>query len=300
MVKISYDQENLLKIFEKLNKVNTQFVEQSAQQIKIKKNAKILEDSLLALAGRVFEIESIVTKELFLMNEHLDGSLKSIRDRKIGKITNNQQFAMTSMNNLALLLSEVSQKMQQKMSQCMKGNQNCSKPEGKKPSQSKGIGKLQKALSGKIKEMKKSGEQGKSASESFAKMAAEQGKLKQALKEMEKMMEKGKQGNGNMGKLDKLMEENEIDLLNKRITQETINRQQEILTKLLEAEKSLREREWDDKRESNTATQNNNSLPPDIQEYLNKRNKEIEQLKTISPNFSPYYKVKVGEYFKVN
>ena len=131
-------------------------------------------------------------------------------------------------------------------------------------------------------------------------MAAEQAKLKQALKEMEKLMDKGKNGSGNMGKLDKLMEENEVDLLNKRITQATLNRQKEIITKLLEAEKSLREREWDDKRESKSAKETNHNVPPDLDDYLKKRQKEIEQLKTINPNFSPYYKTKVVEYFKSN
>ena len=59
---------------------------------------------------------------------------------------------------------------------------------------------------------------------------------------MELRDEQGK--NGEKGKLDKIledMEENETDIINNRITQETISRQEEILSRLLEAEKSKRE-----------------------------------------------------------
>jgi hypothetical protein len=63
----------------------------------------------------------------------------------------------------------------------------------------------------------------------------------------ESMDQNGKNGSN---QLSKLMEETETDLVNKRITQQTLNRQKEILTRLLESEKAERERELDDKRES--------------------------------------------------
>ena len=56
---------------------------------------------------------------------------------------------------------------------------------------------------------------------------------------MELRDEEGK--NGDKGKLDKIledMEENETDIINNRITQETIARQEEILTRLLGSRKS--------------------------------------------------------------
>ena len=47
----------------------------------------------------------------------------------------------------------------------------------------------------------------------------------------------------------KKMEQTETELVNKVITQETIKRQQEIMTKLLEHEKAEREKELDEKRQ---------------------------------------------------
>ena len=66
---------------------------------------------------------------------------------------------MTSMNNLALLLSDVAEQMQQQMAKKMDGNQQCNKPKNKPGG--KKLSMLQKQLGEKISELKKSGKQGK-------------------------------------------------------------------------------------------------------------------------------------------
>ena len=94
------------------------------------------------------------------------------------------------------------------------------------------------------------------------------------------------------------MEENEKDLVNKKITQETILRQNEILTRLLEAEKAKRERETENRRESNTGKVIDKPIPPSIENYLKEKEKQIELLRTIPPSLTPYYKKEVNEYFQ--
>ncbi len=302
LIKVSYDQEELRNKFKTIRTVNPQFVEHSSKQLKIREDTQVIEDSLLALAGRNFQIKSYVTKELFSMNEYLDKSLQSIRDRKVGQITKNQQFSIEHINNLALMLSEVMEQMQQQQAQEMEGEQMCNnpKPNGGKPKPSMQMGKQQQKLSQQIMQLKQSGKSGKEMSESLAKMASQQEQLRKQLKELGKMQDKGKgkgQG-GELGKLDKLMEENEIDLLNKRLTQETMKRQKDIITRLLEAEKAMRERDWDKDRESKTAKQFDRDLPPSFEKYLKEKEKQTEILKTVNPAFVPYYKQEINEYLR--
>jgi len=95
-----------------------------------------------------------------------------------------------------------------------------------------------------------------------------------------------------------MMEQSETDLVNKRLTEQTIQRQREILTRLLEAEKSARERELDNKREAKTAQDIARRVPPSFEKYNQAKEKQTELLKTIPPALSPYYKQKVNEYFK--
>ena len=96
----------------------------------------------------------------------------------------------------------------------------------------------------------------------------------------------------------KKMEETEMDLVNKQITEQTIRRQKEILTRLLEAENSMRERELDNKREGTAAEDYEDTLPKAFEEYFKTKEKEVELLKTVPPKLYPYYKKEVNEYFQ--
>lgn len=93
------------------------------------------------------------------------------------------------------------------------------------------------------------------------------------------------------------MEETEKDLVNRQITQETMKRQQDILTKLLESEKAEREREQDEQRKSNEAKTQDFSNPTQFLEYKRLKEKELELLNTVPPGLTPYYKEKVNSYF---
>jgi len=94
-----------------------------------------------------------------------------------------------------------------------------------------------------------------------------------------------------------MMEETEKELVNKQITNETMRRQQEILSRLLESEKAEREREQDEQRKSNEAKNQNLSNPGQFLEYKRLKEKELELLNTVPLSLTPYYKEKVNNYF---
>jgi hypothetical protein len=81
--------------------------------------------------------------------------------------------------------------------------------------------------------------QGQGMSEQLARMAREQQLIRQSLQQINR--EENKDGSGKPGNLDKIskqMEQTENDLVNRRITDEALKRQQQIQTRLLEAEKA--------------------------------------------------------------
>jgi hypothetical protein len=132
-------------------------------------------------------------------------------------------------------------------------------------------------------------------SEQLAKMAAQQEALRREIqKMMDQMKNKGQNPGGNLAEL---MEQTEKDIVNKSITNETMKRQQDILTRLLESEKAEREREQDEKRKSNEAKNQNLSNPNQFLEYKRIKEKEMELLNTVPPSLTPFYKEKVNNYF---
>jgi hypothetical protein len=149
-----------------------------------------------------------------------------------------------------------------------------------------------------MKEGKKEGKDGEKMSEEFAKMAAEQAKLRKALKELQQQEQEQGKGSKGLQEIADDMDKVETDLVNKRLNNETLKRQQDILTRLLEAEKAEREREYDEKRKSEEGKELKKRLPPNLEEYLQQRKAEIEEYKTVSPDVKPYYKKLINEYYK--
>lgn len=296
LVKLSFAQEAILDEFKGVNQANPRYIELGQEQLALQDDMEILEDSLQSLAERVFQIQSFITRELSDLNRNLEASMTGLRERKKGEALSSQQFAMTSMNNLALMLDDVLQQMQQQMADAM----SAASGKEQKPGQNMpSLSELQKQLSQRIQQLKQSGKQGRELSEELAKMAAQQEQIRQALKKMEEEYGKGEQGTqpGEQG-LRELMEETEEDLVNKRLDRKLLERQQEIITRLLETESALRERELDEKRKGETAKPYEQQLPAAFEEYLKQKQKEIELLKSIPPKLSPYYKEEVNKYFQ--
>ena len=93
------------------------------------------------------------------------------------------------------------------------------------------------------------------------------------------------------------MDQTETDLVNKRISNEMIKRQQEIVTRMLESEKAEQQRELDQKRESKEAKDIFYNNPAKFFEFNKIKDKETELFRTVPPSLKPFYKSKVNSYF---
>jgi hypothetical protein len=333
LLNLSFAQEELIKELPQTRVDNPQFVSIPKKQSKLKDDSKIIEDSLLALSKRVPKISALVNREIGAIHMNMEKTVKTMADRNVGESMMRMQTTMTSVNNLALLLNESLEEMQQQMKQKKesKGQKagKCKKPGsgmGKKPSKqgnsSADMRKLQEQLNKQLQDLKDALEKGQKpgdkpgdkkgdkpggtpkgssgmgmpgSSEQFAKLAAQQEALRRQMQSMmEKLKNKGKNPGGDLANL---MEETEKELVNKQLTNSTLKRQQEILTRLLESEKAEKEREQDEKRKSNEAKTENFGNPERFLEYKRLKEKEMELLNTVPPGLSPYYKEKVNQYF---
>ena len=291
LIKLSFDQEQIMKDFGSVQQSDPKYLTLSQNQIKIKDDAKVLEDSLQAISKHDPFMGNFVIEEIGSLNDHLDKSTENIKERKKQNASTEMQLSMTSINNLALMLDDHINSMMQMMANAKPGKGK--KKDGKEPS----LSQLQKQINDKLKEMKKGGKGDRSYSEDFARIAAEQERIRRALQEMENKM---KQQGGKMpgGNLSEEMEKTEMDLVNKQITEQTLKRQQEIITRLLETEKSMREQNQDEERKGETAKDYAKDLPPAFEEYIKLKQKEAELLQTVPIKLLPYYKKEANDYFK--
>ena len=326
LVGLSFAQEQNMKEIEAATINTPRYVELGQQQFKIKDDFKLVEDSLQALASRNFQIESMVTEKVTEIKTAIKYSIEEIEGRRVSTANAQQQQSMKALNDLALMLSEIMEQMQQQMASAMPGSQACQKPgQGKGEGQGKSgkvpmdkITKGQGDLNQQMKDLKKrmeekgkekpggkdpngkggGGGEGGGSSEDFAKMAAKQAAMRNALRELQK--QKQEQGKGNKA-LDDIMNEMnkvETDLVNKRLTNEMLQRQEQIMSRLLEEERAERERDQDEQRQAEAAKQQPAKMPPALEEYLKKRRAEVEQFRTVSPALKPFYKRMVEDYLK--
>ncbi len=290
LIKLSFDQETLMKDFNDVQQSDPRYIGLSQQQLKLQDDAKVLEDSLLALAQRDVMMGAAITREVTELNGHIEKAVEQIKERRKSNASAEMQSSMTSINNLALMLNDHFEMMMDMMANAKPGK-------GKKKQGQPSLGQMQQKLNQQIQELQKGGKGGRELSEELAKLAAEQQRIRQALQDMqEKLEQQGGKAPG--GDLPGQMEQTEMDLVNKQITEQTIRRQQEILTRLLEAEKSMREQNQDEERKGETAKDYEKQLPRSFEEYLRLKEKEVELLKTIPPKFYPFYKNEVNDYFK--
>jgi hypothetical protein len=299
LLSTSFDQEKVMLSLKNMNRDDASYTQQVQKQGIIKDNMKTIGDSLYALSKRVPQIESAVNEEMQQIRFNVDKSLEHLGERRTQEAGKTQQYAMTSVNNLALMLSEVLDQLQNSKKKGGKGK-------GKQSMQQ--LQQMQQELNKKMQEArnKMQGQGNKGAvpksqmSEEFARMAQEQQMIREALQKLNQ--QENKDGSGKLGDLNKAiqdMKKTETELVNKRLEQETLNRQKDVLTKLLDAENAERDQDQGEKRESKAGA----AFPPSYKEMLEKYNKlrkgETEWLQNLPPDMNYYYKNKVNEYFKL-
>ena len=309
LVDLSFDQEDLIEEVSRTNSTTPKYVSLVQEQFKLKDDFVLIQDSLIALSKRVDQIETFVTDKVSEIKTNLNSSLENMENRQKPLANDNQRRVMKNTNDLAVMLAESMQNMQQKMSG-MSGSGSCPKPGGDgKSKNGKGnkgsvpmdkITEGQEGLGEKMKEMMQGEKQGgkKGMSKEFAQAAARQAALRKALEEIKQGRdEQGKSSQGLQEMIDQ-MDKIETDLVNKRLNNEMLKRQQDIVTRLLEAEKADRQREMDEKRLAERTPEKQRKYPPQIEEYIKKKESEVEMYKTVSPSLKPYYKYLVEEYYK--
>lgn len=332
LVQLSFNQEELI------SDVNTFYIQDPkyqtiiARQNLIKDDFRNVEDSLRAMAKRQLQVASAITKEVGEVNSSVSRTLNGLLEMNQSFYGNSRntmasrsmQYSMTSLNNLALVLAESLDQMQNQMrqnsqkkknGQCKnkKGGQ-CSNPGQGKPSP-KSMKQMQQELNKQMEALKKQlDKQGKKPggrhqvgsqqgmSEEFAKMAAQQEMIRRMMQEYGQELKQGDAGNTKLAKeidqMMKQMEQTETDLVNRTITQQTIKRQQQILTRLLEHEKAEMQREKEERRESHEAGDlYSQPSPAELEKYNKQLAPAEDQLRTVPPTLSPYYREKVNDYF---
>ncbi len=153
----SFSQEDVMKQFKNLKRGAPSFNKNLKIQQDLKQQFKHVDDSLFAMSLRNPKIAEDITKEIGNVQYNVDKAIETLAEANVPKGNSHQQYAVSSSNKLADMLSDILNGMQMQMSGAGQG-----KP---KPGQGKGQGmqlpdiiKKQEGLGEKMKKGIKKGD----------------------------------------------------------------------------------------------------------------------------------------------
>jgi hypothetical protein len=153
----SFSQEEVMKQFKNLKRGAPSFNKNLKIQQDIKQQFKHVDDSLFAMSLRNPKIAEDITKEIGNVQYNVDKAIETLAEANVPKGNSHQQYAVSSSNKLADMLSDILNGMQMQMSAAGAG-----KP---KPGQGQGQGmqlpdiiKKQEGLGEKMKKGMKKGD----------------------------------------------------------------------------------------------------------------------------------------------
>ena len=131
-------------------------------------------------------------------------------------------------------------------------------------------------------------------------MAAEQKALQEAMENLSNEMQNRSDLLGNLDHMANEMGEVVKDLQTLNIDRKTIDRQQKILSRMIDAQKSVREKEYSKKRLAEVGKQYRRKSPDD---YTNSEDPRLKQLnldlnRALQEGFNPDYEKLIEEYFR--
>lgn len=304
-VRSSHQQEDLMQSLNTLRTDDPSLASKIVQQRELEANFAMVKDSLRAMALRQPMIQNFVFDEIGQIDRHTEAALRNMSELHFAMAMSNQQSALSSMNNLALLLAESLDNMESMMSNssCSSGNKN-PRPgqQGKSMQQMKEmqeqLGRQLEQLRQQMQQQQQNGQAMPSMSEEFARMAAEQEMIRHSMQQMlDEMKRNGQLGDDGLNQIIQDMEVLEEDLVNKRVNRQTIERNQQILSRMLESERAQERRDQDEQRRSNEYRGSGFDRQVDELFYQEQLRKNQEFLRQNPIQYQPYYQLKINEYY---
>ncbi len=300
IVEFSFKQEELLNEMNNVSLDNPKYIDLIQKQQNLERDFSIIQDSLFSISEQIPQIASLIKEDIRKIREYGTEAVNHFEARRINSGRTAQQFIMTSANNLALFLNESLESLKNMQKNASQGKNGKPQPQNGEP----GLMQMQQQQQSLKQQMQKMIDDMKSGklkkgdkefSKRLAEILAQQEILQQMLNQMQMNGELSPNAQKMLQEVKDLLKKNEVDIVNKNITPELLNRQQEILTRLLEADNAENEREKEEKRESETGE---NNIRREVEFDWEKFNKSLfrQEFHQNQLNLLPFYKQLYEKY----
>lgn len=292
---LSKEQERLKGITESTDINTKKFGETAQEQSELLNNISKILSKMSALSNKTFAITPEMGKALGDARREMAQAVNSMQERNKTASKQNQQDAMKSLNQAA-------QFMQGMMAQMMNSNGQGSGGMMSLMQQLQQMSQQQMSLN-QMTQMMQSGQLSQQQMQQIQRLAQEQELIQKSLEQLNKEAEESGQSKKLAADLKKALQEMKEVVQNMRsnnLDDDVLQKQERILSRLLDAQRSMNDRDFEKDRESKTARNFDLNSPPEVilssEEGKNILREEL--IKAIREGYKKDYEDLIRKYFE--
>lgn len=296
MVNLSKQQEEL-KDQSKKGEREMSYGENARKQENLKKTLENLLQQMSALAQKTFAISPEMGQALGNAHMKMDAAGNSLQNKSGNQASQIQADAMKSINEAALMMKQSMDSMMQQGGEGGSGMMSLMQQMNKLAGQQMSLNNMTQQL--------QQGNNGQLSPQQMAQMqrlAQQQDVIRKSLEQLNN--EARSAGNSkkipaNLEQILKQMDEVISDMKTEKLNDNLIQKQERILSKLLDAQRSINERDMDKERESFTGKNVNRNSPQDLKAAEKKQDKLRDQINNLSKEgYLKDYEELIRKYFE--
>ena len=291
---LSREQENLRNSTQNLQSDNPRVRRIAQQQSELGDGLRILGDSLLTLSKRVPKMNKKIQEEATHAQGEMAQTISMLTERQVAIATGNQKAAMTHLNELALLLSELLSQMQ---AQAGPGSMSMQQMMDMMQQMSQQQQRINQQIQQMLNQMM-GNRMSQSQQERLNQLSAQQEAIRRQLDQLMNNPEFRSKVLGDMKKVSEDMQQTVQDMRRNNVTRETVLRQNQILSRLLEATRSLNTRGREEKRQSERAKEQNQQTPNQLRPQDRATQIRRDLIRAIETGYAPDYERLIRKYFE--
>jgi hypothetical protein len=296
MVSLSKQQEEL-KDQSKKGEREMSYNENARRQESLKKTLENLLQQMSALAQKTFAISPEMGQALGNAFSRMEAAGTSLQGKSGAQASQNQTEAMKSINEAALMMKQSMESLMQQGGNGGSGMMSLMQQLGKLAGQQMSLNNLTQQL--------QQGNGGQLSQQQMAQMqrlAQQQELIRKSLEQLNneaRAAGSSKKIPANLDQVMKQMDEVISDMKTEKLNDNLIQKQEKILSKLLDAQRSINESDMEKDRESYTGTNVTRKSPQELKAAGKKQDKLQDQLNNLSrEGYAKDYEELIRKYFE--
>lgn len=255
-------------------------------------------DSLSTLGRQVPQVSRTFQERSGAALSNMERAIAAVSERQVTRAYSLQTDAMTASNELALMLNQLLNQMQSSSS--MSGQSNSSMQQLLQQLQNMAM--QQQGMNEQLQQMLNDAQGNRltaNQQQRLQQLALQQSEMKAQLEQMARNPNARGRMLGDLARIAAQMEESIRELQSRTATRQTVARQQEILTKLLQASRSMQERGKDEERESRQASNTDRIAPSGLVDPRNPQQLRQQLQEALRAGYASDYEDLIRRYFEL-